>query len=403
MLQYENYHKHSYYSNVFTPDSTVSLRDYCARAKENNQQILSTVEHGWQSNVFDALKLANEHNLKMIVGAEAYWVKDRTQSDKSNCHIILLAKNENGRRAINDILSEANISGFYFRPRIDIPLILSLPKDDVLVTTACVAYWKYDDIEAITEEFKNHFGKNFYLEVQPHNNQQQMQLNKRILELRDRLKCPIIAGIDSHYILPQHAQMRDDFLISKQITYTDEAEWYMDYPDADTLYKRFANQTVLTHSQIEEAMSNTLVLRDFETYDSPVFNDEIKMPTLFADKTQEERNKIYHDIIWTAWDKYKKEVPEDKWDDYEKEIKYEEQIVIDTNTADYFIDNYYIMQKGIKNGGWLTKTGRGSAPSFFTNTLLGFSNIDRVSASVHMYPDRFMSTTRILQSKSLPD
>ena len=265
------------------------------------------------------------------------------------------------------------------------------------------AYWKYDDIEAITEEFKNHFGKNFYLEVQPHNNQQQMQLNKRILELRDRLKCPIIAGIDSHYILPQHAQMRDDFLISKQITYTDEAEWYMDYPDADTLYKRFANQTVLTHSQIEEAMSNTLVLRDFETYDSPVFNDEIKMPTLFADKTQEERNKIYHDIIWTAWDKYKKEVPEDKWDDYEKEIKYEEQIVIDTNTADYFIDNYYIMQKGIKNGGWLTKTGRGSAPSFFTNTLLGFSNIDRVSASVHMYPDRFMSTTRILQSKSLPD
>ena len=64
MLQYENYHKHSYYSNVFTPDSTVSLRDYSQRAIENGQQILSTVEHGWQSNAYDAMKIAKEEYSK---------------------------------------------------------------------------------------------------------------------------------------------------------------------------------------------------------------------------------------------------------------------------------------------------------------------------------------------------
>lgn len=71
--------------------------------------------------------------------------------------------------------------------------------------------------------------------------------------------------------------------------------------------------------------------------------------------------------------------------------------------ADYFINNYHIIKKGKENGGWLTKSGRGSAVSFITNMLLGFTEVDRVSAKVHMYPERFMSATRILQSGSLPD
>ena len=41
---------------------------------------------------------------------------------------MYFAQNENGRQSINDILAEANITGFYYQPRIDLELILSLPK-----------------------------------------------------------------------------------------------------------------------------------------------------------------------------------------------------------------------------------------------------------------------------------
>lgn len=403
MIEYENYHKHTYYSNVFTSDSTASLRDYCERIKKNGQQVLSTVEHGWQGNYFGANELCREYGIKLAIGAEAYWVKDRTTDDKSNCHIIMIAKNENGRRAINKALSEANLTGFYYRPRVDIPLLMSLPKDDVIITTACVAYWKYDDIDLITEDLSKHFGNNFYLEVQPHNNERQSELNKHILELREKIHAPIIAGIDSHFILPPDSVQRDDFIKSKGMVYEDEQNWFMDFPNAEQLYKRFADQTVLTHSQIEEAMSNTLVFREVAEYNSPVFNDEIKMPSLYPTYSQEQKNDEYLKLVWQGWDEYKSQVPEEKWSEYEDAINYETKIVCDTNTADYFIDNYHIMKKGKENGGWLTKTARGSAPSFFTNKLLGFSDIDRVSATVHMFPDRFMSTTRILQSHSLPD
>lgn len=401
--EYEAYHKHTYYSNVFTSDSTVSLADYVSRAKQYGQKVLCSLEHGWQGNYYQAYTLCKTNGLKLVIGAEAYWVKDRTSTDKSNCHIVILAKNERGRRALNLALSEANLSGFYYRPRLDVPLILSLPKDDVIVTTACIAYWKYDDIDDITQQFASHFGNNFFLEVQPHNNEKQATLNAHILELRKRLGCSIIAGTDSHFIDEKDASIRDDFLLSKSMQYDDEAGWSMDYPDADTLYKRFANQAVLSHNEIVEAMQNTLLLRDVEEYDSPVFNDDIKMPTLYPDYTQEQRNEEYLKLVYAGWDEYKVNVPEDKWPEYLREIEYETQAVCDTGMADYFIDNYYIIKKGIENGGTLTRTGRGSGCSYLTNKLLGFSDIDRVSATVHLFPDRFMSKSRVLESKSLAD
>ena len=50
--EYEAYHKHTYYSNVFTSDSTVSLSDYANRAKKYGQKVLCSLEHGWQGNYY---------------------------------------------------------------------------------------------------------------------------------------------------------------------------------------------------------------------------------------------------------------------------------------------------------------------------------------------------------------
>jgi len=361
------------------------------------------MEHGGQGRYIEGYELAEKYNLKFVFGAEAYWVKDRTEKDRSNCHIYIGAKNENGRQAINDILSEANITGFYSQARIDIPLIMSLPKDDVIVTTACIAYWKYDDIESITRDFANHFGKNFFFEVQYHNTQAQADLNSRILRLHNELKVPLIMGCDSHYIFENQSQNRTDFLHSKNMFYPDEEGWFLDYPDGDTAYNRFAKQGILSHSEICDAMDNTNVFLDVEEYDNPIFNTKIKMPTLYPDWTQEQRDKEYERLVWQGWDDYKSEVPESQYDHYKEEIENEIDTVVETKMADYFIDNYHIIKKGKENGGWLTKSGRGSGVSFITNKLLGFTEVDRIAAKVKMYPERFMSATRILQSGSLPD
>ena len=403
MLVYQNYHRHSHLTNVRIADSAVTNAAYARRAVELGHGILSSCEHGWQGQYNDVIRLAKENGLKPLVSAEAYWVRDREEKDRSNCHIFIAAMNEKGRRALNDVLSEANLTGFYGQPRLDIPLLLSLPKDDVVVTTACIGYWRYDDIEEITARLHDHFGNNFFLEVQYHNTPAQIELNQRILQLREKLGAQLIMGCDSHYIYPDQAQARIDFLASKGLTYPEEDGWFMDYPDGDTAYQRFANQCVLSHDEILEAINNTNVFLNVEEYDSPVFNDDIKLPSLYPGWTQEQKNEEYMRLVWQGWDAYKKTVPEERWPEYEEEIRKEMQVVIDTYMADYFIIDYEVMKRGKELGGKLTKSGRGSGASFFTNTLLGFSDVDRISASVHMYPERFMSTARILQSKGIPD
>lgn len=411
MLVYQNYHRHSHYTNTRVPDSVVTNEDYAKRAVELGQTILSSCEHGWQGNYAECYDLAKTNGLKLLFASEAYWVKDRLEKDKTNCHIFLAAKNERGRQALNDVLSEANISGFYNRPRVDLPLLLSLPADDIWCTSACIAGWLYEDANECWKQMADHFGKNFFLEVQYHNCdfrpdspfKGQAELNQHVLELSRSWGVPIIMGCDSHYILPSDAQARTDYTNSKGITYEDEEGMILDFPDGDTAYQRFAQQAVLSHDEIMEAINNTNVFAEVEEYDSPIFNTDIKMPSMYPGWTQEQKDEEYKRLVLCGWDAYKSEVPEEKWPHYEEEIAKEMQVVIDTKMSDYFILNHHVIKRGKENGGWLTRTGRGSAGSFFTNKLLGFTEMDRISAPVHMYPERFMSTERILQSGSLPD
>ena len=283
------------------------------------------------------------------------------------------------------------------------PLLYSLPPNDVIVTTACLAFWKYDDIDEIVEQMHRHLGKNFFLEVQYHHTDKQREINRHILDVKAKLNIPLIMGCDSHYILMEEKIERESLLLAKNMEYGDEEGWFMDYPSGEEAYERFIKQGVLSPAQIEEAMNNTNVFLEVEQYNSPVFTKDIKMPTLYPDKTQDEKDAIYENLVWEKWNECKNEIPSEKWAEYEKEIRYEVDIVKQTFHSDYFLVDYEIVKEGKRLGGVITATGRGSSVSFITNKLLGFTDVDRIAAKVKMYPERFMSPTRILEAKTLAD
>ena len=425
----QNYHKHTSYSNIFVPDSASSYEDYAKRAVELGHKIISSVEHGWQGYYYQCFELAQKYNLKFIFGAEAYWVLDRkkeypelnsngeplfdkngvtkTHLDKTNAHIVLLAKTEKGRRAINSILSTANEDGYYFKPRVDLELLLSLPANDVMVTSACVAFWKYDNIEEVVLKLKNHFQNNFYLEIQYHNTDSQKRLNRKIQELSKKYGIEMIVGLDSHYIYPEQADERQYILEAKKVEYEDEDGWYMDYPSDEEVLRRFLDQGVFSREEVQRAMGNTDIVLTFDDYsiNNPIFSKDIKLPTLYPELTQEERNKKYSILISKLFKKYVAEnnITGDEYQRYYDGVKMEVQTVKDTNLADYFLLDYEIVQKALSMGGILTDSGRGSSVGYFTNTLLGFSKVDRFKSPVTLYPERFISKTRILETHSLAD
>lgn len=404
----QNYHKHTDMSNALLGmDSVAVYEDYAKRAVELGHKVLSSVEHGWQSNYYVPYGVAKKYGLKFVFGTEAYWVKDRFSKESKAYHIVILAKNENGRQAINDILSEANISGYYYRPRLDINLIMSLPADDVFITTACVAFWGYEDIEDIVIKLKNHFKDNFMLEIQYHNTDKQISLNKYIKQLAQKHNIQMITGLDSHYIYSRQSVLRDEALKSKGIHYEDEDGWYLDYPTDRECFARFKQQGIFTDREIQQAMDNTDVLLSFEDYDHlKIFQKEIKLPVLpeYKDTTTlEDRKKIYSKLVTKQFKEYMKNVPSEEYDRYFQGVKEEVAVYKDTGMVDYPLINYKVIKRGIELGGVITDTGRGSAVGFFTNTLCGFSKVDRFQSAIHIYPERFMSTSRILETKSLPD
>lgn len=412
----QNYHTHKSYSNIFVADSAAVNEDYAKRAVELGHKVISSVEHGWQGYYFETYELAKKYDLKFIFGAEAYWVKNRLEKDRTNCHIIMLAKNENGRRAINSILSTANEDGYYFRPRVDVELLLSLPADDVMITTACIAFWHYDDIEDILVQLHNHFKKNLFLEIQYHDTEPQAKLNQRILALSEKYGIEMIVGMDSHYIYPEQSKERDYILAAKNIHYEDEDGWFMDYPDDETTMNRFLKQGVFTKDQIQRAMDNTDLLLEFEDYaiDNRIFSKDIKLPSLYDGQhtidgvllpklDQEQRNKEYSKLISKLFKAYVKDVDESQHEEYFDGVKNEVQVIKDTNMSDYFLIDYYMVKRALEKGGVLTDSGRGSSVGYFTNTLLGFSKVDRFQSPIKLYPERFISKSRILETKSLPD
>lgn len=407
-----NYHKHTSLSNRYMKDSPLLPIDYWNELKArygDKPCIYTTVEHGWAGNYFkqyDDLEKFNKKNgtnIRWIYGAEAYWVKDRHEPDRSNCHIVLLARTDKGRKAINKILSIANKDGYYARPRIDLELIDQLPYDDVMITTACVAFWnKYDDIADIVRHLAESF-PHFYLEVQAHDTPEQKELNRHIIQISEELLVPIIAGCDSHVITESQMLDRDELLKSGNIHYEDEDGWYMDYPTYDVLFERFKQQGVLTDEQIKAAINNTNVLFEFEDIK---LDRSLKVPVIkeLRNKTQEERNHIFEQILKDEWVLQKADINKDKLQQYYQEIKHDIGEIEACNMADYFILSYMVMKRGQeKYGGILTPSGRGSAVSMYLNKLLRLTKVDKVNSPVLMYSERFLTKERVLDSHTPPD
>ena len=402
MKKYANYHRHSKYSNIATIDCTLTVHDYVRRALELGHTSISTVEHGYHggmTSILEAYEVCQKNGLKLLVGAEAYFVEDRFEKDKTNYHIVIMALNHKGLKQLNLALSEANMTGYYYKARLDFDIISKLDPKNFIVTTACVAGVGIN--ENILIRLRHHFGENFFLEVQSHNHHKQIEHNELMLKMAKKYGIKLIHGCDTHFITEQDKENRSILLKGKGMNYGDEDLFQIDYPTYDEIVERYKIQGVLSDEQAKEAIENTLIIE--EKTEQFVFEDDIKMPTLFPNDTHEQKVKKLKDIVNGEFKKQYGHSPKEDRKKYFDALRFEMDIIEGTQMEDYFLDNYYIIKRAKELGGILTQTGRGSGVSFLINKLLGFTNIDRLEEKIELYPTRFMSKSRILETRSLPD
>ena len=341
-------------------DSVVTNEDYARRAVELGHTILSSCEHGTQGNYWQCSEIAKRYELRWRYVSEAYFVKDRREKDTANCHLILAARTRKGIGDLNFALSEANISGYYYRPRVDLELLMALDPRDVFVTTACVGgVYKYgwEDAEKLILRMASHFRDSFMLEVQYHDTDKQREVNRFLLGLYRKHGIPLIMGTDSHFIYPEDTALRDQRLEANRIRYEDESGWYMDYPSGAEAYRRFRQQGVLSDAQIREAMENTGAFLTFEDIE---FDKSKKLPTIYPDLTQEERNQKYLSLVNEAFEAQTADMTAEEKAVRAAGVEYETNVVTSTNMSDYFLLDHEIVRRAAEKGGIITKTGRGT-------------------------------------------
>lgn len=439
-----NYHCHRDDSNILTGgDSIVKPKDYMLRAIELGHPAISSCTHGYQGIYHDVYEHSfytkcedcgkilvghqkeckcgssnvTKERLKFLYVIEAYWVKslkDDTK-DRANAHMVWIAKTDEGRKQINKLLSYVNEMDYlyYGRPRADLDLIEEyLNPNDVIISSACIGFAKYDNMEEIIERLHNHFGDSMYLEYQCHVNREQSEYNQFLQEMSLKYNIKTIIGLDSHYIYPKQHLERNNYINQKRknSSYGDDSElgWFMDYPDSKTIFSRLDAQGVLSEEEIFTSLKNTLELLQCEDI---VFTKERKMPVpkKYAHLSNKDRAKIFISLIQEKFKEHMAKLKRDKilteelYDTYKKRIKYELDIIIKGDVADYFLANYDIIKIGQETyGGLVTPTGRGSAPSQYLNYLLGFTKLDAVTHPLTMYPERFLTLDR-LKSGQMPD
>lgn len=433
-MRYNNYHKHSHISSLFggVGDSNVKQKEYIERCVELGHINFFTTEHGTFGDIFEAFDLSHNNNLRCLPGIEGYIVVDNNPElkDRSNYHIMILPITDNARKKCNYYNSMAHMNGFYYRPRWSLNYLLQFSPDELYITTACLAGLLHDEnaIEKILMPLINHFGDHILLEVQNHLWDFQKEINRRAISLSESLGLKLCAANDSHYIYPWQSKERHDLMVGKRQLNNNESygakllpqevkaqsdiiqaedDFILDYPDYDEFFRRFEKQNVLTEQQIETAINNTLI---FDNMEEIQLNYDIKMPNIYPDISLNDRMKMLEDMVWEKFEetKIKEHISEEDLPKYIDGINYELQIIRDTNeqihTCDYFLFNTRNVDLAVnKYNGVLTRGGRGSCASFYTNKLLGMTQLDRFKINLPIFPDRFASTARLLDNRALPD
>ncbi|MCP4336628.1 MAG: DNA polymerase III subunit alpha [Mycoplasma sp.] len=219
--KYAHLHLHDEYSLL---DGFGSPEAYVKYAKEQGFEYLAQTNHGNVDGAITFQKACKKYGVKPVFGCELYVVEDRFEKEKYK-HLNVLVKNQKGWSNLLRILTDANINGFYRRPRTD-PSMLLKHSEGLYFTSACLS-------SLLTEDWGIKFFKNLMdkkrdlaMEIMPHDIPQQLEVNRLAINFANKYGLPIIATNDCHYIKKEDAINQEVLLaVQSKARWSDPNRW----------------------------------------------------------------------------------------------------------------------------------------------------------------------------------
>jgi DNA polymerase III subunit alpha len=206
-------HVHSEYSLL---DGACKVDALAERAAAYGQPAIGLTDHGVMNGAVELYKAAQKHNIKPLLGLEAYYVDDRRHREGKveRNHLTLLAATDEGFRNLTTLSSKGFLEGLHRgKPGVDLEL-LAQHAEGVICLTGCLAARTSQRILAndLTgarthlDELVQVFGpEDVYFEVQKNGLAEQEQVNEAIVRFAAEMGRPLVATADVHYL------RREDF------------------------------------------------------------------------------------------------------------------------------------------------------------------------------------------------
>lgn len=310
MGKYTVYHLHDDTSNCNGfADSCEKYKDYIKLAQENNMTAIAFSNHGGIYDWVLKKQACDRVGIKYIHGVELY-LCHRLQDNTRGWHIGLYAKNWDGVKELNALMSLSTSKGravdhtdrhFYFNPRISLEELYAT-SSNIIVTTACLAspLWQLsqgsktgilseDETKeqeqrlSLRDELLVWLARNkdrCFLEIQHHNNEDQIAYNKMLYEWSKIYGIPLIAGTDTHYTTAYKAECRKVLQKSKSSSKYAGEEFDLAWKTYDQLVDCFRQQDALPVEVCLTAIENTNVLADM--VEPFILDRSLKYPTLYG-------------------------------------------------------------------------------------------------------------------------
>ena len=277
--QFVHLHLHTEYSLL---DGANRIDRLVARVKELGMTAVAVTDHG---NLFGAMSFyqqAKGAGIKPILGCEAYVApgdrRDRTHTGvmDGGFHLVLLCENEVGWSNLLFLASEAYLTGFYYKPRMD-KEILETHADGLIAISGhlgselafhLMEFEKSKDAahwERAVEAAKWHaatFGVNekgesrFFVELQRHVPEQEA-INPHLIRLARELNLPLVCDNDSHFLRAEDWDAHDS-LCCISMGKTKAEPNRLKYPP--DLYVKSPQEMRELFRDVPEAVDNTVAI-----------------------------------------------------------------------------------------------------------------------------------------------
>jgi DNA polymerase-3 subunit alpha len=245
-------------------DSVLKVDEYVKKGKEYGLDALAITDHGSLGAMYEFYDACREHEIKPIIGMEAYVTDDNTLKDAehkagSSFHLVLLAKNQEGLKNLLLIHNNAAIEGFYYKPRTDWDHLEKWGKG-IIALSACVAG---EIPQAILEKdtdkaldligFYRQVFDEFYLELQPGEFDEQRTVNQALIKLAEKTGTPLVVTNDVHYLNMDDAKKHDYHVklgrhsskLDEGMVYPDTCYWFMDEAGLREAFKGTVSTEIL--------------------------------------------------------------------------------------------------------------------------------------------------------------